>query len=282
MRILVTGLTGFTGQHIKDQLESDGHDVIGLVSDITDREAVFAEVKKVNPEAVMHLAGLAFVGHGGINDFYQVNLLGTSNLLEALHQGAPNIKSVLLASSANVYGNQENNQLDETSNLNPVNHYAVSKYSMEKMASLWFDQLPIVIVRPFNYTGVRQNKLFLIPKIVSHFHERADVIELGNLEVYREFNDVRMVAEIYKKLIYAAPTATTVNVCTGKVYALKDIIKTCEDITGHSLKVKVNPQFVRKNEVKSLAGCNKKLKELVSDWHTPSIEDTLQWMLSAS
>jgi len=224
---------------------------------------------------------MAFVEHGKINDFYRVNLIGTRNLLEAIYQATPNITSVLLASSANVYGNQSEGRLSEDSALSPVNDYGVSKFAMEQMAGLWLNRLPLFIVRPFNYTGVGQSDDFLIPKIVNHFRTRANVIELGNLDVYREFNDVRMIAEIYSELVRISPVGKTFNVCTGKSYSLRDIIKLCEKITDHAIEIKVNPKFVRDNEVRSLMGDNQKLTSLLGDYKIQSLEETLKWMLDS-
>lgn len=201
MLTLVTGLGGFTGQYLQAELESNGHTVVGLSSDLTNFNAVTAEITRIQPEAVVHLAGIAFVGHGNANAFYDVNLIGTRNLLDALAHHAPGVRSILLASSANVYGNRSEGVLSEDAKPEPANDYAVSKLAMEQMAYLWMERLPLFVVRPFNYTGVGQDDKFLIPKIVSHFREKKEVIELGNLEVWREFNDVRSVANIYRKLL---------------------------------------------------------------------------------
>ena len=170
MRVLVTGLDGFTGRYMQPELESHGHEVMALTSDLTDPQAVASEVAHLKPEAVVHLAGIAFVGHGNANAFYEVNLIGTYNLLSALAQHVPDVRSVLLVSSANVYGNRSEGILSEDVTPNPANDYAVSKWSMERMAGLWLDKLPLFFVRPFNYTGVGQDNLFVIPKIVSHFN----------------------------------------------------------------------------------------------------------------
>ena len=169
MHVLVTGLDGFTGRYVQSELESHGHVVVGLASDLTDPDAVATEIAQLQPKAVIHLAGIAFVGHGNANAFYEVNLIGTRNLLSALSQHVPNIRSILLVSSANVYGNRSEGVLSENVTPDPANDYAISKWAMEQMARLWLDKLPLFIVRPFNYTGVGQDALFVIPKIVAHF-----------------------------------------------------------------------------------------------------------------
>jgi len=280
MRTLVTGLRGFNGRYIQLELEAHGHTVVGLNSDLTDPDAVSKEIAQVQPEMVLHLAGIAFVGHGNANAFYDVNLIGTYNLLAALAENAPNVASILLASSANIYGNSTEELLSEDTTPSPANDYAVSKLSMESMASLWFEKLPLFIVRPFNYTGVGQDDKFLIPKIVSHFKDKKQVIELGNLDVWREFGDVRSVANIYRKLIECCPAGKTINICTGQTYSLREVISLCGEITGHDIEVEVNPEFVRENEVRALTGDNSLLKKTIGNWKKHALEDTLRWMLT--
>lgn len=280
MRTLVTGLNGFTGRYIQLELEAHGHTVVGLNSDLTDPDAVSKEITQVQPEMVLHLAGIAFVGHGNANAFYDVNLIGTHNLLAALAENAPNVVSILLASSANIYGNSTEELISEDTTPNPANDYAVSKLSMESMASLWSEKLPLFIVRPFNYTGVGQDDKFLIPKIVSHFKDKKQVIELGNLDVWREFGDVRSVANIYRKLIECCPIGKTINICTSQTYSLREVISLCEGITGHDIEIEVNPEFVRENEVKVLTGDNNLLKKTIGNWKKYALEDTLRWMLT--
>jgi nucleoside-diphosphate-sugar epimerase len=279
MRTLVTGLKGFTGQYVRTELESHGHTVIDLSSDLTDSESVLTELEQIKPESVIHLAGVAFVGHGDADAFYRVNLIGTRNLLSALEHMAPDVHCVLLASSANIYGNRAEGILNEDTPPDPVNDYAVSKYSMELMAKLWVNKLPVFTVRPFNYTGVGQDAIFVIPKIISHFKQRIPVIELGNLDVWREFGDVRTVAEIYRKLIERCPAGNTLNVCTGHAYSLREVISLCEKITGHKIEIRVNPEFVRDNEVRELKGDNGRLKSVIGEWTSRSLEETLRWML---
>ncbi|OCX75564.1 NAD-dependent epimerase/dehydratase family protein [Acidithiobacillus thiooxidans] len=128
MRILVTGLAGFTGGFLQSELESQGHVVYGLQSDLLDVSTLTAEVQQQAPDAVIHLAGIAFVGHGEANDFYQANLLGSRNLLAALASAATPPQVVLLASSANVYGNATVAVITE----NTVAQY-IENYSMDPM-----------------------------------------------------------------------------------------------------------------------------------------------------
>lgn len=291
-RVLVTGSNGFTGYYLKQELIGAGWEVFGLgvtptsgdsnyyCVDLSDTSSLQMVIDEVQPHAVIHLAGIAFVGHGIPDDFYKVNLLGTRNLLAVLAQRKRRPEAVLLASSANVYGNSAEGVLTESTAPHPANDYAVSKLAMEHMARLWADTLPVIITRPFNYTGIGQSASFLLPKIVSHFHRRAEVIELGNLDVWRDFSDVRAISNAYRRLVETpAAAGATVNVCSGRTYSLREVLGLAEEITGHTMRIEVNPLFVRPNEVKTLCGNPSKLRDLIGEWDTPPLEDTLRWML---
>lgn len=276
-RALITGINGFTGRFMANELAAQGCEVLGVGSQPSDSPSYYqvdladvAGLRKLladtQPDIVVHLAALAFVGHGAADAFYQVNLIGTRNLLEAIDACGKVPDCVLLASSANVYGNASSGMLDETTQPAPANDYAVSKLAMEYMASLWHAKLPIVIARPFNYTGVGQAENFLLPKIVSHFTRKASTIELGNLDVWRDFSDVRAVVSAYRGLLEARPLGQTINVSSGVTYSLREVIDMCREITGQDIDVQVNPAFVRANEVKTLCGNNARLRALVHDW----------------
>ncbi|MBF8695105.1 MULTISPECIES: GDP-mannose 4,6-dehydratase [Pseudomonas] len=291
-RALVTGIHGFTGRYMAAELRANGYEVIGTGSqpsaapdyhqvDLADGPGLRALLAELQPDVIVHLAAIAFVGHGAADAFYQVNLIGTRNLLEAIAACGKAPECVLIASSANVYGNVSEGMLDEQTLPAPANDYAVSKLAMEYMARLWCDRLPIVITRPFNYTGVGQAENFLLPKIVSHFQRKAPAIELGNLDVWRDFSDVRAVVRAYRGLIEARAVGQTVNVSSGITHSLREVIAKCSAITGHTLEVQVNPAFVRANEVKTLCGDNARLRALVPGWHTPDLDETLGWMLAA-
>jgi GDP-6-deoxy-D-talose 4-dehydrogenase len=279
MRILVTGLNGFTGFHLQLELKTNGHIVNGLSSDLTDPIALSTEIKELKPEAVVHLAGISYVPHGNSREFYDVNLIGTRNLLEALDEHAPDVRSILLASSANIYGNQTEDCLCEEARPNPTNDYAVSKLAMENMAQLWVKRLPLFIVRPFNYTGVGQKKHFLIPKILDHFLKKEPIIELGSLDIWRDFGDVRAVVNAYRRLLEHCPVGETLNICTGQVHSLREVISLCEKNTGHSIEIQVNPKFIREDEVHVLRGSNNRLIQQIGEWDLLPLEKTLLWML---
>jgi nucleoside-diphosphate-sugar epimerase len=279
MKILVTGAAGFTGLFFKQQAEAAGHTVWSFAADLTDKVAVAAEVANAQPTAVVHLAAISFVGHADESAFYAVNVVGTTNLLSALADLSIRPTKVLLASSANVYGNCEASPIREGQAPAPINHYATSKLAMEHMSRGFLDRLPIFITRPFNYTGVGQAPQFLIPKLVSHFARRAQRIELGNLHVEREFNDVRMVCDAYLRLLETGEPGQVYNVCSGKPYTLQHVLTTLEQITGHRIAVDVNPAFVRANEVHRLCGDPSKLNATVGQLRAWTLADTLSWML---
>lgn len=292
-KALVTGAGGFTGRYVIAALRSRGYRVVGLSSkptqadetiacELTDAAAVREVVRSVAPDFVLHLAALAFVAHADEQAFYRVNLFGTQNLLQALAELDTPVQKVLLASSANVYGSPELEVLDESLCPAPVNHYAMSKLAMEHMAHTWFDRLPIVIVRPFNYTGMGQDEKFLVPKIVSHFRRGAKVIELGNIDVERDFSDVRTVADVYSRLLECVAAGGTFNVCSGVVWSLKDVLAMMAEIAGYEIEVRVNPDFVRANELKRLQGDASKLEGVLGALDNIPLQETLRWMYMES
>lgn len=280
--VLVTGSSGFTGQYVVKELELQGFEVVQGIVDLRNYDEVLQLVNNSKPNYVIHLAALAFVADSNINALYEVNLLGTVNLLKALTEIKLDLFKVILASSANIYGNCKVDKINELQKPAPENHYGVSKYSMELAAAQWQSQLPILFTRPFNYTGVGQHKRFLIPKIVRHFQLKEPVIELGNLDVYRDFSDVRDIAKYYSALLKVDTPQLCVNLCSSSLWSLRDIIAYLVEITGHKLDVKVNKDFVRDNEIKRLCGDNSILKSLVDLEYSESFENTLSWMLKQS
>jgi nucleoside-diphosphate-sugar epimerase len=283
LKIFLTGAEGFTGRHFSERAAAARHEVVPMQADLTNREALEREVLAVEPEVVVHLAAISFVGHADSSAFYAVNVVGTTNLLEALTRLPSAPHRVLLASSANIYGNSEQSPLTESQQPAPVNHYAMSKLAMEHMARTFAERLNLVIARPFNYTGRGQDINFVIPKLAKHFAERADCIALGNLDVEREFNDVQMVCDAYLYLMEYGRPGEAYNVCSGQPHTLREVIGCFERLTNHHMDVEVNPAFVRKNEVHRLCGSPDKLNALLRDCGfdlaPPTLENTLARML---
>jgi nucleoside-diphosphate-sugar epimerase len=291
-RALITGIEGFTGHYLAQTLREAGYEVFGTCHgaapagphvhpcDLRDAAQVARVVESVRPEVVVHLAAISFVAHGNVEDIYLANVVGARHLLDALaRQGG--MHKVVLASSANIYGNSDAKVLDEAVLPTPANDYAVSKLAMEYMARLWTDRLPITMVRPFNYTGVGQSERFLLPKIVSHFRRREAVIELGNLDVVRDFSDVRMVVECYRRLLAPDAPTGTFNVCSGVGHSLQEVLALAHQLTGHDIEVRVNPAFVRANEVHTLIGSRARLDAAIGAVPAIPLADTLRWMLEA-
>ena len=298
-RILVTGVDGFTGRYLAPALAAEGHEVHGLVQrewapgvpfpdgvhalhacELLDPQGLIRVAAQVRPDKVAHLAGIAFVGHGDVGGIYATNLVGTRHLLAALAAGDAPPSAILLASSANVYGNATEGVIDESVAPAPANDYAVSKLAMEYMAATWRDKLPITIVRPFNYTGIGQSPDFLLPKIVAHFRRKAKLLELGNLDVERDFSDVRTVSDCYRRLLNAATAGQVFNICSGTGHALRSVLQMAVEISGHNPEILINPAFVRANEVKKLVGSRAALESAIGPVAGPSLRETLQWMLA--
>lgn len=292
-KVLITGINGFTGIHLEKYLIGQGFDVYGTVinkakqknhiqCDITKKDQVDNVISSVMPDYVIHIAAISFVGESNASLIYDVNVIGTENILHALVKNNIKPKKVILASSATVYGNQGKEVLDESMCPRPVNHYGISKLAMEHMAANYFDALDIIITRPFNYTGVGQEEHFLIPKIVTHFKEEKKEIELGNIYVSREFNSIHSVIDIYYKLLLCDTKSTIVNLSSSTPIKLLDVIDMMNDIAGYKIDIKVNPAFVRANEIKSLAGSTAKLTTLIGDIKQSPFKNTLIEMYKAN
>lgn len=294
--VLMTGASGFTGHYMVGALQQEGFHVVGLghgerengsgadenlACDLTEPAEVNAAVRSANPDFVLHLAALSFVGHGKPQEFYEVNVLGTMNLLDALEQQEKPPEKVIVASSANIYGTPDVGLIGETICPAPVNHYACSKLAMEHMVATRFESLPIIITRPFNYTGPGQHERFLIPKIVNHFAQGRADIELGNLDVSRDFSDVRDVVHAYLRLMTSGLSGDRVNICSGQPVALRSVIDMMSEIAGYEINVRVNPAFVRANEIPVLAGDPHKLESHIGPFERHPFRTTLEDMYRA-
>jgi nucleoside-diphosphate-sugar epimerase len=285
-QVFVTGLSGFTGPHLARALQDAGHQVLGARAadgfDLLAPQSLTAALAAAAPDYVVHLAAVSAVTHSNASELYAVNTIGTANLLEAIAAAAPGVRKVLLASSANVYGNAAADPIDETVPPAPVNHYACSKLAMEFIARTWFERLPILIVRPFNYTGPGQTETFLIPKLVAHYAQRRPVLELGNIDVERDFSDVRMVADAYVRLLATDAASTVVNVCSGVGRSLRSVLEALRAITGHEPQLHIAQHLVRRAEVHRLVGSNARLRALIGELRYTDFDRLLRWMVDTA
>lgn len=287
--LLITGAAGFTGRHLIAAANTKGYRCIAaaqqkgqkvpgasdtLTADLLDPAMLEQTILQVKPDFIVHLAAISLVAHGNTAEIYQVNQLRTINLLDAIQKCAPDIKKILIASSANIYGNSTDLPITEATPLAPVNHYGMSKVTMEMATQLYAD-LPIVMTRPFNYTGYEQSPNFLIPKIVNAFKAGKGDIELGNLDVSRDFSDVRDVVAAYLRLLETQSTAPTYNICSGTPTSLLTLIQMLNELAGYEMQVSVNPDFVRSDEIKTLYGSPALLESAIGNYRKFSLKDTL-------
>lgn len=271
-KAFITGLNGFTGVHLANYLFDQKWEICGLGlnnntstlhAKLEEKDKIVAFLKNQRPTHIFHLAGISFVGHQNQEDFYKVNTIGTQTLLDAIIESKIEVQKVILASSATVYGNQDSFVLAETMSPNPNNHYGISKLAMEFIAKTYFDKLPILISRPFNYTGVGHSEDFIVPKIVKHFREKKESILLGNINTFREFNDVSWVCEVYANLALCNTVSEIVNIASGNTVSIAELIQMLKDYTSHDIKVEINPRLIRENEIMELKGSTEKLKSII-------------------
>jgi nucleoside-diphosphate-sugar epimerase len=287
--VLITGVTGFTGPYLRTALASRNYAVVGIadrgvshagdrVLDLLDRAAVRRAVQELRPDYIVHLAGVSFPAHDSPEDFHRIHEDGSRNLLEAVADCAHACRKVVLASSAYVYGCSTEVEIAETAPLAPVDPYGKSKLRMELLAQAFFDRVAVLLVRPFNYTGVGQSERFIIPKLVAHFRRRAAEIELADTSVTREFLDVRDVADIYVDLIESGARSEAVNLASGVGHTVDSVIERLTALTGVAPRIARNSALDRKTAVQRLVGSPDKLKRLTRTSFRP-LGETLKWML---
>ena len=304
-RLLITGAGGFTGRYVQELALQAGFHCIALLQpaahglprrredaaimpgvdavyvDLTDCDELQRVLQQTQPDYVIHLAAIAFVAHRNTAEIYQTNVIGTVNLLDSLTEYCPAVKRIVLASSGNIYGNADMLPIRENHPARPLNDYAVSKHAMECAAHIRSNTLPIVVVRPFNYTGAGQSENFLLAKIVAAYRRSETRIKLGNLHVARDFSDVRDVAGVYLRLLNLEGPGGIYNICSGRSVPLLQIIDIMDSLAGYSMQVDVDPALVRPNEITELYGSDAQLQARIGTWRQYELENTLHWMLTA-
>lgn len=270
MRALVTGSTGFVGQHLMAHLRAAGDDVTGVHADVdvTELDAVLDTVKAARPEAVYHLAAISHIGDSwdAPAHVFRVNAEGTLNVLRAC--AVCDVGRVLVVGSADEYGIVEHEwlPLTEDAPLRPATPYAASKVAAEFLALQAFlgDGLPTIRVRSFNHTGPGQADRFVVPALARRIVETRSTGErslpVGALEPVRDFTDVRDVARAYRLLIEQGEPGAVYNVCSGVGVSVADMVERMLAIAGAELDVEIDPELARPIEIPRLVGDNSRLR----------------------
>lgn len=306
MRVLVTGAGGFVGEHLVRNLLEAGHEVVaaarrpfeppsGVALEVFDiRQAVHVKraVESGHPDAVIHLAAQASVQESWKDPgaTYRVNLLGTSNLLEALRDRTDT--RVLLVGSAQVYGRPAlDRPLLESDPLRPASPYALSKVAQELLGRLYFSEFgrPIVAARPFNHTGPGQKPDYVVGAFCSRILEMERggerTMHVGRLDNIRDFLDVRDVVNAYRLLVESGAAGEAYNVASGEGVRIGDLLKILLDASGLGSSVEVIEDAApRAGDPPMLIGDNSKIRAAVG-WEPripieQSLLETLDWYRS--
>lgn len=278
--ILVTGASGFIGTRLCTLLRERGDRAFAASKeisqnfdscpfDLADANLIQTAVERADPDVIIHLAALGTVTGTDPKAYYDINALGTERLLDAMDKLGRRTRFILV-STAGVYGNQDASVLSEEMSPLPVHHYGFSKFIAERLTHMAADRHDITIVRPFNVIGKGQRGNFIVPKLVDHFHRRAPVVKLGNIDVTRDYINLDAACSV---LIEAIDTPQTfnevINLCSGRETSLRELIQHLTDITGHTIEIETVPQFTRANEVWHLVGSAVKLDRLLPNRLAP-------------
>ena len=272
-KALITGASGFVGPHLRKELEVNGYRVSGLdysgnekgvfQCDICDFDSVFKVVDKVKPDYIFHLAGFSSVARSFEEPelCHKINVTGTKNLLDAVVKTGLKPK-ILIVSSADVYGEPEYLPIDEKHQIKPVSPYGKSRVEQEQLAHSY--DLPAIICRSFIHIGPGQADTFVIPSFKKQIAEarEGDTIYVGDLDIIRDFSDVRDIVRAYRVLIEKGNTNEVYNVGSGKSFRLKEILARLIEESEKKLKVVVDREKVRVNDIKRLECDNSKTRKL--------------------
>lgn len=245
---------------------------------MTDVAALRRAIESASPEIVVNLAGVSSILHGDVSEIYETNAFGHLKLLEAAAEAAPSAR-LYLASTANIYGRSTRETFRETDPAAPVNHYAISKFLAERFNALFADRITVSAARPFNCVGRGQKPTLVLSKLVDAFRRRLTRIELGNLDVRRDFGDIRDVCAMWSALLAARTPPETVNFGNGVATPLSDIIATLEQLTGHTPEIVSTQALLRERDV-TYQRADTAVLESLGYKRRYTLAETLEWMLS--
>ena len=266
-RILITGASGFVGRHLTATLALAWPDatVFTPLFDVRDREAVASTVRQTAPDICIHLAAVSTV-RGAEQDeaqAWEVNLHGTLNVARGILRHAADCQ-MLFISSADAYGGsfRTGAPLTEDAALAPMNTYAATKAAADlALGSLVERGLRCLRVRPFNHTGPGQSEQFVVAAFARQVARiaagvQAPVLKVGNIDVCRDFLDVRDVCAAYVACIdkAAALPGAILNLASGTPRRVGDILAELQKIAGIDAELKIDRTRVRQGDVPSACG----------------------------
>lgn len=267
MRALVTGAGGFVGHHLLTHLETENDDVIASDRssggpDLTDRHAVANLVADTRPEVIFHLGGFSDVGASWDEPIgaLHANAVGTLHVL--LAAADHDVDRVLVAGSADVYGQVADAQrpITEDTPLRPVSPYAASKAAADMLALQahlgW--GVETIRVRAFNHLGPGQSDRFvassLAARIARNEVDGGTEIPVGNLSARRDFTDVRDVVAAYRLLVLRGEPGEVYNVCSGRAIEIADLAARLLERTDTPMTLEIDPSRYRPVDVPMLVG----------------------------
>jgi GDP-4-dehydro-6-deoxy-D-mannose reductase len=255
---LVTGARGFVGRYLVEYLESAGASVTGWGRedvDLLDRRAVGRAVSELRPTAVYHCAGAAHVGQSfnNIADTLAANVLGTHHLLDALRCAGVYAR-VLVTGSSLVY-RQSERALKEDDPTGPATPYAVSKLAQEMLGQRGVreDGQHVLLTRPFNHTGPRQNPTYAAPSfaqqiaLIEKGRARPEIV-VGNLDASRDLHDVRDTVRAYAAIVERGTPGRVYNVCAGEAFRIRDVLDRLVALSRVPVTVTVDPARYRPSD----------------------------------
>lgn len=266
MKALITGSEGFVGRYLRAELENCGYEVTGLdlmpgdktvAVNLLEAEKVSDLVRSLKPDVIFHLAGQADVGRSWkipIKTF-ELNVLGSINLMEALRNYSDSSALVLVGSS-DEYGNlgDAGASVSERTPVNPSTPYAISKLAQERMGQVYSKAygMHICMTRSFNHGGAGQRTGFMIPDfcqgIVKVERGEADAVLVGNLTSRRDFTHVKDIVRAYRLIAEKGRAGEIYNVGSGITYSAQDILSRLVDMSASAIPIRQDPTRMRPSD----------------------------------